>query len=132
MRAGKIAKIIQDIGDTKPGMANFTKSVLQKLMKYAVKAKWRSDNPVIGIERFKSGTHHTWTEGELKTFETKWPLGTRERLAYALLLYTIQRVGDVSKMRRADILGGGFPPNHVKKQNRRASSLPPELGAAHE
>jgi integrase len=106
MRADKIAKIIGDIGATKPGMANFTKSVLQKLMKYAVKAKWRPDNPVIGIERFKSGTHHTWTEGELKTFETRWPLGTRERLAYALLLWTIQRVGDVAKMKRADIVDG--------------------------
>jgi integrase len=106
MRADKIAKIIQDIGETKPGMANFTKSVLHKLMKYAVKAKWRSDNPVIGIDRFKSGTHHTWTEGELKTFETRWPLGTRERLAYALLLHTIQRVGDVAKMNRADIVDG--------------------------
>lgn len=106
MRADKVAKIIADIGATKPGMANFTKSVLQKLMKYAVKAKWRSDNPVVGVERFKAGTHHTWTEGELKTFETKWSLGTRERLAYALLLYTIQRVGDVAKMRRADIVDG--------------------------
>ena len=106
MRADKIAKIIGDIGTTKPGMANFTKSVLQKLMKYAVKTKWRADNPVIGIERFKSGTHHTWTEGELKAFETRWPLGTRERLGYALLLWTIQRVGDVAKMRRADIVDG--------------------------
>ena len=26
------------------------------------------------------------TEGELKAFETAWPLGTRQRLAYALLL----------------------------------------------
>jgi hypothetical protein len=79
------------IGETKPGMANLTKSVLQKMMKYAVKAKWRPDNPVLGIEAFKRGTHHTWTEGELKTFETRWPLGTRQRLAYALLLYTGQR-----------------------------------------
>jgi hypothetical protein len=101
MRADKVSKIIQDIGETKPGMANLTKSVLQKMMKYAVKMKWRADNPVIGIERFKSGEHHTWNEGELKTFETRWPVGTRKRLAYALLLYTIQRVGDVAKMRRA-------------------------------
>lgn len=100
------AKLIADIGATKPGMANLTKSVLQKLMKYAIKASWRDDNPIIGIERFKSGTHHTWTEGELKTFETKWPLGTRQRLAYALLLYTGQRVGDVAKMKRADIVEG--------------------------
>ena len=96
MRADKIAKIIQDIGETRPGMANLTKSVLQKMMKYAVKAKWRPDNPVLGIEAFKRGTHHTWTEGELKTFETRWPLGTRQRLAYALLLYTGQSASGMS------------------------------------
>ena len=100
------SKLIEDIGEKKPGMANLTKSVLQKLFKYAVKADWRDDNPIIGIERFKAGTHHTWTEGELKTFEFKWPLGTRQRLAYALLLYTGQRVGDVAKMVRADIVDG--------------------------
>jgi hypothetical protein len=55
---------------------------------------WRDDNLFLGIDRFKRGTHHTWTEGELKTFETKWPLGTRQRLAYSLLLYT----GHVSGM----------------------------------
>lgn len=98
-------KIIADIGAQKPGMANLTKSVLQKLMKYAIKTGWRDDNPIIGIEAFRRGTHHTWTEGELKAFEARWPLGTRQRLAYALLLYTGQRVGDVAKMSRADIVG---------------------------
>ena len=76
-------------------------------------SKWRDDNPIVGVEPFKLGTHHTWTEGELKTFETKWPLGTRQRLAYALLLYTAQRVGDVAKMNRADIVNGEL---HVIQQ----------------
>jgi integrase len=117
MRADKIAKIIQDIGETKPGMANLTKSVLQKMMKYAVKMKWRADNPVLGIEPYKRGTHHTWNEGELRTFETRWPLGTRQRLAYALLLYTGQRVGDVAKMNLADIVDGEL---HVIQQKTGA------------
>jgi integrase len=99
------SKLIEDMID-RPGMANLTKSVLQRLFKYAVKAGWRDDNPIIGIDRYKSGTHHTWTEGELRTFEARWPLGTRQRLAYALLLYTGQRVGDVASMRRADIVDG--------------------------
>jgi len=130
MRADKIAKIIQDIGETKPGMANLTKSVLQKMMKYAVKMKWRADNPVLGIEPFRRGTHHTWTEGELKAFETRWPLGTRQRLAYTLLLYTGQRVGDVAKMNRADIVDGEL---HVIQQKTGAELyLPvvPELERA--
>jgi integrase len=124
MRADKIGKIIADIGETKPGMANLTKSVLQKMMKYAVKAKWRSDNPVLGIEAFKRGTHHTWTEGELKAFEVRWPLGTRQRLAYALLLYTGQRVGDVAKMSRADIVAGEL---HVIQQKTGAELYLPIL-----
>jgi enterobacteria phage integrase len=113
MPADKVAKIIEEVGKTKPAMGNLTASVLRALMKYAVKEKWRSDNPVLGIEPFKVGTHHTWTEGELRTFEQRWPLGTRERLAYALLLYTIQRTGDVSKMKRSDIEGGEI---HVIQQ----------------
>src|SRR5450759_1713818 len=107
------SKLIAEIGATKPGMANLTKSVLQKLMKHAIKANWRDDNPIIGIETFKRGTHHTWNEGELKTFEKRWPLGTRQRLAYALLLYTGQRVGDVAKMNRGDVVGGEL---HVIQQ----------------
>jgi integrase len=100
------SKIIADIGSEKPGMANLTKSVLQTLMKFAVKEKWRDDNPMANIKNFKTGTHHTWTEGELQTFEKRWPLGTRQRLAYALLLHTGQRIGDVAKMHRADIVNG--------------------------
>jgi len=46
------------------------------------------------------------TDAELDQFESKWRLGTRQRLAYALLLYTGQRVGDVVKMNRADISEG--------------------------
>jgi integrase len=41
------------------------------------------------------------------------PLGTRQRLGYALLLYTAQRVGDVAKMNRADIVNGEL---HVIQQ----------------
>lgn len=117
MPADKISKIIQAIGETKPGMANLTKSVLQKMMKYAVKAKWRADNPVQGIEPYRRGTHHTWTEGECALFEKRWPLGTRERLAYALLIYTAQRGGDVAKMNRADIADGEL---HVIQQKTGA------------
>lgn len=99
------AKLIADIGETKPAMANLTKRVLAAVYKYAIKSEWPVDaNPITGIDTFKTGTHHTWTEGELKTFEDRWPVGTRQRLAYALLLYTMQRVGDVAKMRRADIV----------------------------
>ncbi len=124
------SKLIQDMGAKSPGMANLTKSVLQKLFKYAVKENWRDDNPIIGIDRFKGGEHHTWTEGELKTYETAWPVGSRQRLAYAYLLYTVQRVEDVAGLTRADITPEGI--HVIQKKTGAELTLPilPELEVA--
>ena len=55
-----------------------------------------------------TGLGHT-TRGPMKNspnMRARWPLGTRERLAFALLLYTGQRVGDVVKLKRSDISDG--------------------------
>ena len=42
----------------------------------------------------------------MDAYEKRWPLGTRERLAFDVLLYTAQRVGDVVRMQRSDIRNG--------------------------
>jgi integrase len=99
-------RIIEQIGAERPGMANLTKAVLSKVMAYAIATDVRQDNPFAGLERYRLGTHHTWTEAEIAQFEAHWPLGTRERLAFALLLYTGQRGGDACRMVRSDIVGG--------------------------
>jgi integrase len=98
-------RLIEEIGAERPAMANLTLAVLSKVMGYAIKAKVRRDNPFAGLERYRGGTYHTWTEDELAAYEKRWPLGSRERLAYALLLYTGQRGGDVCRMLRAHIVG---------------------------
>lgn len=41
---------------------------------------------------------HTWTQDELDRFEGRWPVGTRERLAFDLLLYTGLRRGDAVRV----------------------------------
>lgn len=89
-------KILERIGKTRPGMANLTRAVMHKVMKLARV----NPNPFAGIPPYRIGTHHTWTESELTAYEAKWPLGTRQRLAYAVLLWTSQRAGDVVSMRR--------------------------------
>jgi len=49
------------------------------------------------VRRYKSHGNgfHTWTESEIARFEERHPAGTKARLAFALLLYTIQRRSDV-------------------------------------
>ena len=58
-----------------PGMANLTKSVLHKLVDHAIRMGYRNDNPVTHIERYKGGSHHTWTEDELAAYKKNRPLG---------------------------------------------------------
>src|SRR5262249_51344542 len=85
-----VERIINRIGVEKPAMANLTRAVLRKLMNFAIKAGQINYNPTAAVDTFKTGEHHTWTDAELRQFERRWKLGTRERLAYALLLYTAQ------------------------------------------
>lgn len=106
MTAENAEKIINTIGAKRPGMGNLTRAVMRRVMQFAIKQRARKDNPMLGIEPFEVGEHHTWNDAELKMFEDKWRIGTRQRLAYALLLYTGQRVGDVAKMNRADVSDG--------------------------
>lgn len=100
-------QLVSEIGHT-PAMANLRRAVLGRMYAWGVTAKLVEVNPFIGIEPYKIGTRHTWTEGEIALYEKRWKIGTRERLAFDLLLYTGQRVGDVARMSRADIERGAI------------------------
>ncbi len=105
----RVINMIEKIGARAPQMANLTRSVLLKVLSVAHTRKWI---PRLitgkGITTYKGGTHHTWTADELAAYEARWPLGTRERLAYAAYRYTGQRGGDVTKLSRRDALAGSF------------------------
>jgi integrase len=104
--ADKARKIIQEIGARRPAMANLTRAVLRRMFSFAMTIGQRRDNPFDAVPKYKIGTHHTWTDGELEAYEKRWPLGTRERLAYDILLYTAQRVGDAVRIQRSAIRNG--------------------------
>ena len=78
------------------------------VMQLAIVEGLRKDDPTATIKsmKIKGDGFHTWTEGQIATFETKHPLGTRARLAFALLLYTAQRRGDVIQMGRRHVSAG--------------------------
>jgi integrase len=91
-----------------PAAANNLLRVLRGLIAFAVSRNWRSDDPTQGIRRLKYRTDgfHTWSEDEIEKFEAFWGVGTRERLAFDLLLYTGQRSGDVRLMSAGQICDG--------------------------
>jgi integrase len=86
-----------------PGAANDLRKKFRTLMKFAIQNGWLDKDPTFGIEKFKEGEHHTWTEEEIDQFQARWHVGTRERAAFGLLLYTGQRLGDVRKMVWSDV-----------------------------
>jgi integrase len=102
----KARKIIEEIGANRPAMANLSRAVLRRLFSFAVATGNRRENPFDHTPKYKIGTHRTWTDSELDAYEKRWPLGTRERLAYDVLLFTAQRVGDVVRMQRNEIRNG--------------------------
>jgi integrase len=75
------------------------------LLGFAVDEGMRSDNPALGIRLKKENTHgfHSWTEEELQQYEKRHPVGTKARLALALLLYTALRRADVVRLGPANL-----------------------------
>ena len=129
-RRSDARKMVEEIGGAKPGLANIVRAVLRLLMQFAVKSELRPDNPAAGLKAYRTGTRHTWTDEELQKFEERWPLGTRERLALALLLYTGQRAGDIVRMRRSDIHEGLIKVIQEKTGAELSIPLHPALIAA--
>jgi integrase len=91
-----------------PAAANHWLRLIKSLMAFAVEDEWRKDDPTVGVKRVKSRTDgfHTWTEGEIAQFEATHPVGSKARLALALLLYTAQRRSDVVGIGRQHIRDG--------------------------
>lgn len=85
---------------------NFRKT-LRALMQFAISEGLRKDDPtaMTAAPKAKTEGFKTWGEAEIAAFERHHPIGTRPRLALALLLYTAQRRGDVIRMGRQHMHG---------------------------
>lgn len=126
MTRGHLTKIL---GDKKPFAARNWLMALRGLMQFAVEAGIRADDPTAGIDpaRAKQGNIHTWTEAEIAQFEACHPLGSRARLAMALLLYTAQRRSDVIRMGPQHVRDGVLTLRQQKTGTPLAIPVHPEL-----
>jgi integrase len=94
---------IEALLDSKPPhAARSWLMTLRSLCEFAVKRRWLRTNPAANVKlsSVKSDGFHTWTDDEIALFEAHHPIGSKPRLALALLLYTAQRRGDVVRMGR--------------------------------
>lgn len=85
---------------------------MRGLFGWAVDREFIKLNPTLGVKLLAGSNDdegfHAWSEDELAQFEDRWPLGTRQRLAFDVLLYTGLRRGDAVKLGRQHVRKGEF------------------------
>jgi len=88
---------------TPHGANNFLKS-MRGFFAWALDEKLIAVDPTKGVKLLAGANDadgfHAWTQEEVDRFEARWPVGTRERLAFDLLLYTGLRRGDAVRVGR--------------------------------
>lgn len=88
-----------------PYQARHFVDTMRGLFLWAVEAEHLAEDPTLGVKAPtpKTDGHHTWTPEECAAFEEKHAVGTRERLAYDVLLYTGLRRGDAARLGRQHV-----------------------------
>lgn len=91
-----------------PAQARHFVVAMRGLFKWAVSAEHCKEDPTEGIlsPRPKTAGHHPWTQEECDAFEKRWKVGTMERLAYDVLLYTGLRRGDAAELGQRHVKRG--------------------------
>jgi len=123
-----IRKVMDRMADRSAAANNLLK-VLKAALNFAVSRNWRQDNPAAAVRPLKrvSEGFYTWSEEDIGRYEHRWPLGTKERLAFDLLLYTAQRSGDVRLMGPQHVTGDSVTVVQQKTGHRLELPIHPRL-----
>src|SRR5215467_6130315 len=73
-----------------PDVFGQTLRAIRAVIEHCIAIDMMADDPTLGIKLrpMRSNGHHTWGDDEIAQFEATHPIGTRERLALALGVYT--------------------------------------------
>jgi integrase len=100
--------IVLTLNRKPPFAARSWLKAIRHLMQYAVSIGLCLVDPTQGIKltKAKSSGIYTWSEQDIAAYEAAHEIGTKARLAFALLLYTAQRRSDAIRMGRQHIRDG--------------------------
>ncbi len=120
--------VVRRLRDQKAGtpeVANAWLKSLKVLFSWAVDAELAELNPTLSVKKLerKGEGWHAWTEEEVLQFEDHFPVGTRARLALALLIYTGQRRQDVVLFGRQHIRDNCLCFTQNKNRERKPQTL---------
>lgn len=115
----------------RPTAANHRLRLLRALMTLAVERGLIRQDPTLGVKRRRHRTdgYATWSEAEIEAYKARWPSGTKQRLAFFLLLYTGQRRSDMVRMGRQHLVPGGIEVRQQKTGTRLVIPIHPTLAS---
>jgi integrase len=101
-------KMLRDRKAGSPGAANNRRKYLSSMFGWAIDCDLMRSNPAREVRRLRYATSgfHTWTLEEVHKFEARHPVGTKARLALALLLFLGVRRGDLVTLGRQHVKNG--------------------------
>jgi len=107
-----------------PTVARTMLRILRLLIVDAIDSGLRRDDPSIGlkVKLPKSDGFPTWEDDEIERFETAYPLGTKERMALALLLNFAARCSDVVQVGPGNVRGDEL--TYVQKKTGAKLTIP--------
>jgi integrase len=117
--------------ETPVGARDFLRC-LRLLTQYAISIGVREDDPTasVRVKLPKSDGIRTWQEPDIARFEAAYPIGTKPRLALALLLATAARRADVVRLGRGNVRGGMMHMTQQKTGKQLAIPITSELAEA--
>ena len=131
----KALRVLRDRKADLPGAANDRVKVLRAMYSWAMERDLVETNPTLELKRIRYSTtgHHAWTPSEVEQFEARHPVGSRARLALALLVWTGLRRSDVIRIGKQHVKDGWLKmPLHKNSERSPVTvelPLSPELAA---
>lgn len=103
-----------------PVVANIRLKALRALFSWAVEEEEAPHDPTAGVKAIKhvSKGFHSWELHEIDEFEKRHPVGSKARLAMALLLYTACRREDVVRLGSQHVRDGRIRYRQAKNEHR--------------
>ncbi len=95
-----------------PTQAKHLVTTFRGMFEWAIKSDLARTDPTHGVgfkrssKEAKSGGFPVWDEADIAKFEARWPRGTRQRLAFDILLHTGLRRGDACKVGKQHVKDG--------------------------
>ena len=116
----KSIKVLRDRKAGLPEAGNERVKLIRAMFAWAVEEEHLNFNPARDVPLTKTGStgFHTWDVGEVEKFEQRHPVGTKARLALALLMWTGARRSDVVLIGKQHVRDGWLKFTQQKNRNR--------------